>query len=180
VAPSSVQQLQCYCNATFCGAGMLDAGAAVTAVSGLAARIDPLSTAVAGQSLQLSSSGSSSASGRSIVAWTWTLVSGGGVVTGFTSATNAATAALTPTAAGSFSVRLTVTDDLGLSAGVDQTISVAAAAVITPTPAPTPPATGSSGGGAMSAPWLLLLAAAVLALRRSGLTASVSAAPRKA
>jgi serine protease len=183
VAPSSsTQQLQCYCNTTYCGAGMLDAGAAVAASAGLSARIDLLSTAVAGSSLQLSSASSSSASGRSIVAWTWTLVDGGGIVTGFSSATNAASASLTPTAAGTFTVRLTVTDDLGLSASVDQAVTVSAAPAGTgTTPAPASGGSGvGSGGGAMSAPWLLLLAGAVLGLRRSRPGTTVSAAPRKA
>jgi serine protease len=170
VAPnSSVQQLQCYCNTAYCGAGMLNAGAAVAEVAGLVAKITVLSAnPTAGTAVQLDSAGSSTASGRSVVAWSWTLVDGGGIASSFSSATNAATAVVTPAAAGSFTVRLTVTDDLGLSASTDLVVSVAASAV-TPSATPTAPAAtgGSSGGGAMSAGWLLLLASAVLALRRS-------------
>ena len=180
VAPSSnVQQLQCYCNTTFCGAGMLDAGAAVTTAAGLTARVTVSATPTAGQSVQLGSATSTAASGRSIVAWTWTLMDGGGIVTGFTSATNASTATLTPTGAGTFSMRLTVTDDIGLSASADQAVVVAASTVPTPTPTPTPsPSGGSSGGGATSLPWLLLLLAAVWRLQR--FQVMVSAAPRRA
>ena len=168
-APSaSVQQLQCYCNTTWCGAGMLDAGAAVAAVSGPIARIDVAPVApVAGTAVQLSSSGSAVSSGRRIVAWSWTLVDGGGIASAFSSATNADTAALTPSAAGTLLVRLTVTDDLGATASVSQSISVAAVA---PPPVPVPPPTtgGGGGGGAVTTPWLLLLALATVLLWRAG------------
>jgi serine protease len=169
VAPSaSVQQLQCYCNTSFCGAGMLDAGAAVTTAGGLAARVDVSAAPTAGQTVRLGSGSSTPASGRSIVAWIWTLVDGGGIVSGFSSATNASTATVVPSSAGSFTVRLTVTDDIGLSSSTDQTVVVATS--VTPVPTPTPsPGTGSSGGGGgggVSLPWLLALLAAVGLLRR--------------
>ena len=38
-APDHTEQLQCYCTKALCGAGMLDAGRAVAAVSGAFARI---------------------------------------------------------------------------------------------------------------------------------------------
>jgi len=166
-APSAnVQQLQCYCNTTWCGAGMLDAGEAVKAVSGPIARIDVTPVApVAGTAVQLSSSGSTVSSGRRIVAWSWTLVDGGGIASAFTSATNAATAALTPSAAGTLVVRLTVTDELGASASISQSIVVAAVA---PPPVPVPPAATGGGGGAVTTPWMLLLALATALLWRAG------------
>ena len=169
MAPSTnVQQfpqLQCYCNTTYCGAGMLDAGAAVAAVSGPVARID-VTTAVpvAGTAIQLSGSGSVAASGRSVMAWSWTLVDGGGIASAFGSATNAATATITPAAAGSLVVSLTVTDDLGARASTTQTIAVAAVAppvVIVP-----PASMGGGGGGAVTLPWMLLLALATALLWR--------------
>ena len=169
VAPNgNVQQLQCYCNTTFCGAGMLDAGAAVSTAAGLAARVAVSATPTAGQSVQLSSASSTAASGRSIVAWTWTLLDGGAIVSGFSSATNASTATLMPSGAGTFSVRLTVTDDLGQSASADQAVVVAAGTVPPPPPPPVPSG-GSSGGGGVSLLWLLLLLAAVWRLQRTRL-----------
>ena len=158
-APNASVQLQCYCNTTYCGAGMLDAGAAVAAVSGPVARIDVSPAApVPGTAVQLSGNGSSVGSGRSIVAWNWALVDGGGIASAFSSATNAATASITPTAAGSLVVSLTVTDDLGARASTSQTINVAA---VTPPVVITPPAsTGGGGGGAVTLPWMLLLALA--------------------
>ena len=156
-------QLQCYCNTIFCGAGMLDAGAAVAAVAGPVARIDFTPAApVVGSAVQLSSAASVASSGRRIVTWVWALADGGGIVSGFSSATNAATAALTPGAAGSVVVRLTVTDDLGASASVNQTVVVAAAA-LPPVVVP-PPDVSGGGGGAVTTPWMLLLALATLCL----------------
>ena len=88
-----VDQLQCYCTTATCGAGMLDAGAAVIAALGLQAHIgvspgDP----VAGQVVTLSAAPSVVAAGRSIVAYQWAIADGGGIVTGFAGAANGPTA----------------------------------------------------------------------------------------
>lgn len=162
VAPSSgVQQLQCYCNTTYCGAGMLDAGAALAAVSGPVARIDVSSaTPTAGVAVTLTAAGSTAASGSTIATYLWTLTDGGGIVTAFSSATNASTASLTPTAAGSFTVTVTVTDNGGRSGQASQAVAVAAAA----SPPVTASGSGGGGGGGMSAGWVLMLLVASLAL----------------
>lgn len=173
-APSaSVEQLQCYCNTSFCGAGMLDAGAAVSAVASLAARISvDTATPTAGSPVVFNSSNSVSGAGRTLVSRSWTVLSNGGIVGSFSGGSSGVTANITPSAAGSFSIRLTVTDDLGISASSDQTVTVAAAPgvvppVVTP-PVVQPPAESGGGGGALSWPWLLALAAAVGALRARG------------
>jgi serine protease len=118
VAPqSNVEQLQCYCTTSLCGAGMLDAGAAVAAAGAALASISVTPAAPqAGTAISLSGVASSGRDGRPIVAWSWSLVSGGGVASGFSSATNASTASIQPTAGGTLTVRLTVTDDAGNSA----------------------------------------------------------------
>lgn len=181
-APSVIpdeRQLQCYCNTTWCGAGMLDAGAAVAAVSGPVARIDFTPAApVAGTAVQLSSSASAVSSGRRIVAWNWTLLDGGGIVSAFSSATNAATAALTPSTAGTLVVRLTVTDDLGATASVNQAI-VVTTVVAPPVDVPPPPVSGGGGGGAVTTPWMLLLALATALLWRAPATPPAPPAPLK-
>jgi serine protease len=164
VAPrTGVEQLQCYCTTALCGAGMLDAGAAVAAAAGEALAVMQVEPAnpQAGQTLTLGSSGSGGRSGRPIVAWSWQLVSGGGAATGFSSATNAATASIQPSAAGTMTLRLTVTDDAGNSASVERAVVVAAA------PVASPPSGGGGGGGAFHPGWALLLGAAVLALRHT-------------
>ncbi len=172
VAPSTgIQQLQCYCTTALCGAGMLDAGAAVNAVAGPIARI-AVTTAnpTAGSPVTLSAAGSLVAAGSTINGYQWELSPGSGIVSGFDSASNAATATLTPSAAGSFTVTVAVTDGQGNTALASQTVTVAAAPVATPvTPPLTSPATGGGGGGgggASSAPWVALLALAAAALFR--------------
>jgi serine protease len=161
-APTSgVEQLQCYCNTAQCGAGMLDAGAAVATASGPLARVvvgTPSPTAAAG--VALDGSGSLAGGTASLASYAWSLVDGGGIVTGFATATNASSASVTPSAAGTFTVQLTVTDSSGASASSRSTVTVAAAPV-------TPPAStggGGGGGGAFSWAWVLGvgLAAALL------------------
>lgn len=168
-APATgVEQLQCYCNTSYCGAGMLDAGAAVSAVSATVARIAVTTLSpTAGSAVTLSAAGSVIGGGATLASTSWALVDGGGIVTAFDSATNASTATLTPSAAGSFTVSVTVTDSLGHSDEARQTVSVTAA------PAPPPVTTGGGGssgggGGATSWPWLAALALAVAALFRAG------------
>lgn len=168
VAPGGSDQLQCYCNTSLCGAGMLDAASAAQAAKGIFARIttSPASPQV-GSTIQLSGSGTLVGAGRSITTWNWAILNGGGVVSAFSGATNASTASLQPTAAGTVSIRLTVTDDLGRSSSTDTSIDVTAA--------PTTPGTGtgsgegSSGGGVSSSAWLLglVIASALLRTRRN-------------
>ena len=161
MAPTTTDvQDECYCNTSYCGAGMLDAGAAVAAsVAGPLARIDlGTPTPTAGVALTLSGTGSTAAAGSTLSTYAWALPDTGGIVTAFTSAVNADTATLTPSAAGSFTVQLTVTDDLGRSDVVTRVVTVAAA------PGPDNGGNGGDGGGAFSWLWVLgvLSAAGVL------------------
>ena len=152
-----VDQLQCYCTTTTCGAGMLDAGAAVRAAVVVQARIDVVPTpAQASIPVTLSAQGSLVASGRSIASYRWTLLDGGGIVGGFNGPADAASVSLTPSAAGSFVVQVAVTDSAGAVASVQTRVQVEAA--------PAPVSTG--GGGALGAGWLALLGLTVLGLRR--------------
>jgi serine protease len=163
VAPNAIgqtqfDQLQCYCTTGTCGAGMLDAGAAVAlAAVGVVPRItvSPASP-ISGQGLTLDGATSIVASGRTIAAYQWA-VSPSPIVSGFTGATNGATASITPSAAGQFSVNLTVTDSSGAQATSTSIIGVSA-------PARTG-GSGTSGGGAIGAGWLALLLLAIGALQ---------------
>ncbi len=148
-----VPQLQCYCTTALCGAGMLSAGAAVSAAASgsFAAIVVNPETPVAGSVVNLLSSGSFVAAGRTISAYAWSLVDGGGIVASL--ASTSANTSVTPSAAGTFRVRLTITDSTGVQTSSEQSVTVAAVG-------------GGGGGGALSWPWLALLAAAVLALRR--------------
>ncbi len=165
--PSTTEQKECYCTTSTCGAGMLDAAAAVQAAaalvppapSGLQAAITQSPASVtAGGTVLLSAETSTVGTGRSIVSYAWSLVSGTG---SFVGAVNTSTATFAATSAGTVTVRLTIVDDAGNTSTVDRPISVAAPA------APsngTETGGGGGGGGAMSAAWLLALALAVRAL----------------
>lgn len=164
VAPSSAEQLECYCTTSTCGAGMVDAAAAVKAALALNGAIvtitqNPASGGlVAGQTLTLTAATTGLASGHAVASIAWTITDGGGIVTAFASGANAASATITPSAAGSFTVRADVTDNLGFVYSQPVTISVAAGQLVNP------PASGG-GGGAMSAAWLAALLLAALSLR---------------
>jgi len=166
---ATAQDAECYCTTATCGAGLLDAGAAVAAVAQAVARIDAGSGSVtAGSTITLSGSGSSAPAGHSITGYQWTLTAGSSIAS-FTSATNAATVTVATTAAGSFSVSLTVTDDAAHQATSTASVTVTAASTPTTPTTPTTPSasapSGDSGGGALGWPWLAGLLAAVLALR---------------
>ncbi len=178
-AASATQQQYCYCTTAVCGAGMLDAHAAVLAVNGVQAAISlTTTTPTAGQDVALTSN-SVIGAGQSVTTYLWTLVSAGTTGATITSATNAAAVILHPTAAGAFTLRLTTTDNAGNVSVATTVVTVAAAAVVTPAGS-APAATASGGGGALGVEWLLLLLTSVLALgataRLRRTRASVSAA----
>ena len=161
-APSAVAQDECYCTKETCGAGMVDAAAAVAAAAALNGATvvitqSPTTGLTAGQTLTLTSAITGLASGRSVASTAWTVVDNGGIVSGFASGANTATATITPTAAGSFTVRAEVTDNLGLVYSQTATVGVAAA--------PVPQPSGGGGGGSASAAWLLALLLAAFSLR---------------
>ena len=161
IGATQVNQGECYCTTATCGAGMLNAGAAVTAAVSAIARISVSpGAAQAGQTVTFGSAASLVPSGRSIASYLWALTDSGGIVTSLAGATDGATAFATPAAAGSFSVSLTVTDNTGARSTASRSVTVAAA------PTPPPPATPDDGGGGAVGPgWLALLCLALLALR---------------
>ncbi len=181
-APTSgVEQLQCYCPNTgtrYCGAGMLDAGAAVAAVATAVARIEVTTASpTAGSAVTLSGASSNTVSGAAITGYSWSIVDGGSIVSSFSSATNASTATLTPTAGGAFKVQLSVTDSAGRTHSTQYLVGVTGT-----TPAPVDNGGGGSGGGAASAAWVagVALAAGVLLWLRVFGSRSVKGARRRA
>ncbi|RZL03132.1 MAG: PKD domain-containing protein [Rubrivivax sp.] len=158
VAASPTDQGQCYCTTATCGAGMLDAGAAVSAVqAGLQAQISYSKTgAVPAQALTISAASSWVTAGRSIASYQWTLVDGGGIVTPLTAST-ASTITVTPSALGRFTVSVTVTDNLSNTSTTSQTIDVVPATATVASPS----GGGGGGGGALDGVSLLGLLAAL-------------------
>lgn len=168
---AQVDQGECYCTTSTCGAGMLDATAAVRAVAGTQARITLLTAApTAASPVNFNAATSVVGEGRRITAHLWSVTDGGGIVTQPSSGADSSSFSITPTGAGRFALSLRITDDLGLTATTNLAVDVAAAPAPPPTPTPTPsPSPGPSGGGGGAvhgAWWWSLLALAALALRR--------------
>jgi serine protease len=160
-APDGNQQLECYCTTNTCGAGMLDARAAVLAVPApsttQAVAFATPSVPAPGATVTLDGSTSVPASGQTITTYQWTLVDSGGIAT-LGTPSDTSTVTVTTSGGGAFTVRLDVTDSGGATAS--KTLVVSASA-----PVVNPPANSDSGGGTMSWAWLLSLCVAVAALR---------------
>ena len=161
-SPSAAEQGECYCTTSTCGAGMLDAAAAL-------ARVNPLPTAritvdtsalLSSKSIFVSGATSTAAGNRTLMGYQWTLLSGEQFAA-FSGSTTAATATVVFVAnTGSVDVQLRVTDSNGDSNTATQTLSGA--------PAGLAPVGSSGGGGSVSAWWVaaLLLACAWLWCQR--------------
>ncbi|NRT57913.1 S8 family peptidase [Sphaerotilus uruguayifluvii] len=177
VAGSSSAQDECYCTTGTCGAGMLDAGAAVRAAAGTLpiARIGETTTRIAlGSATLLDGSGSSATGSRTLAGYGWSLSDS--ALAAFNGTTSGSTASVSATGSGLVAVTLTVGDSAGGSAS--------SSAVLRTGPAPTAacgtdgsdsagtPASGGGstssgdGGGALGAGWLGGLGLAVAALAR--------------
>jgi len=146
---ATAQNYECYCTTSACGAGLLDASAAVArAASGVpVANIDTLTTVLVGNSLPLSGmSSKASATTSAIQTYAWS-VSSGASLARFTGATNASTATLLGTAPGTVVVSLTVTDNMaGKAATSSTTLTVVTPTVAAITPSATSVTAGSSIG----------------------------------
>jgi hypothetical protein len=107
----------------------------LAAVLGLQPRISVSpNTLHPGETVTLSSSGSSVGNGRNIVFVQWSIVDGGGLVSSFNGDTNGVMATLIPATTGRFSVRLTVTDDQGMTASAETVLSVVPSLVVPDAP----------------------------------------------
>lgn len=172
-----VDQLECYCTTTTCGAGMLDARAAVeaartqalaaTGVQALIA-VTPANPTV-GQVITLDAAGSQFSGSNTLASAGWTLVNGGGIATALSATTGTQVTVPTTSGSGTLTVQLTVTDSVGQSS--TQTLAI----YVAPTPAAPPPSSGGGGsggggggGGALGAAYLVALVLAVVAARRGG------------
>ncbi len=172
---TSADQLECNCTTDTCGAGMVNAAAAVAAALRPAAGIVASSPVAAGQNVTLTGSASASCN-RSISTYAWTVVSSGPapVISGM----DQATATVQAPASGSFTLRLTVTDDQGAqdfadvvvtSSSATSTAAAASAANACPVAIapPSPPISSSKGGGGGLLGGWTLLVLAILRLRRT-------------
>jgi len=110
---------------------------------------------IVGESVTLDGSNSHAPAGGVIASYQWAITSGASLAS-FSGATNGATAALVPSAAGTVTVSLTVIDGTGRSDTTSTTVTVTS---------PPPVSSGGGGGGAMELGWLLGWLASVIGVR---------------
>ncbi len=126
-APNGVVQDECLCTTSTCGAGMLDAGAAVAAAAASATPVAAISasatTTLAGSSVRFDGSASTVPSGRTVASYRWAITSGSAVAA-ISGVSNAATLTVATSGVGSFTVSLTVTDSAGSSSSASATVTV--------------------------------------------------------
>ncbi len=169
---SSPAQDECICTTSTCGAGMLDAGAAVTAANALSTGAAPTYTAptavaspttvsvTAGGTVTIDGSGSTPGSSGVPPTYQWTIADG---ATAFTlGVSTGASVVVTGVSVGTGTLRLTVTDPTsGLTNSTTVTVTVTAA---TSTGSGSTGGGGGGGGGAANPAWLAALAVAGLLL----------------
>jgi serine protease len=133
-APSSTVQNECLCTTSTCGAGMLDAAAAVAAAANSSVPIVSLSasakTVLAGGTVTLDGSASIVGTGRTVANYRWAITSGSGIAT-LSGGTTGASTVVTTSGTGSLTVQLTVTDSAGAQASASTTVTVTAPAAPT-------------------------------------------------
>lgn len=163
---TSDEQDECYCTTTTCGAGMLDAGAAVTAAAAgrrVANIVDDSSLLATGATGQFSAAWSRASTGNALTAYSWSLVSGSSGAT-LAAATGSITS-LTAKGDATVLLRLTVTD-AGGSSSTTSVVTTGAGGSDDEAVADS----GGSGGGALDGSMLaggaLALGALLLAQRR--------------
>lgn len=149
---------QCNCTTITCGAGMLNASAAVAAAIDAGAQNPSVVISVpasprAGTAFTLGSEQSQAAPGAGLSTWEWSQLSGPAGTLG----SNTPSTTFTAPAAGTYILRLVVTDSAGRAGVQDVSIVVQAA----------PSSSGGGGGGATDlASLATLLALALLAAGR--------------
>ncbi|NIM39807.1 MAG: S8 family serine peptidase [Hydrogenophaga sp.] len=144
---SAVNTQVCHCTPDTCGAGLLDAHAAMQLAIGPAAVIQPVGTVVPGAVITLDGRSSVALGGATIASHQWSLDSGPAVV--IPNGTQALTTLQLPSVEGRWVFRLTVTD----SNGDDGSDAIVVRAVAPPPP----PAAAGGGGGSFGGWWGLAL-----------------------
>ena len=130
--PASATDLQtgeCNCTTSTCGAGMANAPGALKAALRPIAAVAVPTTVSAGQNVVLPGTGSAAACGHNVVTYAWTNV---GAATNAIQNANTSTATVVAPATGSFTVRLTVTDDAGHTDTADVVVSATSATTTAP------------------------------------------------
>ena len=132
--PNDIQLNECNCTTNTCGTGMLYAPGAVTAAQRPIATIAAPTSVAAGALIALDGSGSSAACGRTIAGFGWSVVAANGISSPAISNADQSIASVAAPTSGSFTLRLTVTDDTGATdSATIQVFSNTAISSATPT-----------------------------------------------
>ncbi len=156
---TDVQDQECQCTTTTCGAGMLNAAAALSnALEPQVSIVTTPQTASIGQTVTLDGSGSSAATGAYLTAYLWTVNPGTAIANSTAPIATLKFPALRP-----ITVTLTVTDSLGRAATASQVVNSKSFTEV------------NNGGGRMGPGVLLILGLAVLAefLRQRAFSAAM-------
>ncbi|HZF26495.1 MAG TPA: S8 family serine peptidase [Steroidobacteraceae bacterium] len=175
---SDVQTAECICTTQTCGAGMLDAFAAVGAAQRPIAFVNVPASVSAGQTISLDGQPSAAACNRTLSTFSWSVSTASGTPPTINNPDQAVASVQVPTS-GDFVLRLTVTDSNGAQDTADVAVT-SMAAVTTATaplsgaacppiitiaqtgPPPVTPSGGKHGGGGMMLFDLLALSLGLL------------------
>jgi serine protease len=151
---------QCNCTTSTCGAGIADADRAVAEALRPIARIATPADTSPGITVELDGTDSAAARDRTLVAWSWSVVSGPAVAI---ANPGAPVASVVAPGNGTSTIALRVTDD----AGRTDTSTLTVGGITDPVPPDTGGSSAGGGGGGGGAPDALVLASlAALGLRR--------------
>jgi serine protease len=126
---SDIQSSECNCNTSTCGAGMANTPGAVNAALRPVAAVMLPTTVSPGQNVILKGMGSAAACGHTVSTFAWSNVTAS---SNAIQGANTSTATVLAPTSGSFTVRLTVTDDAGKQDTADVVVSSAAASSSAP------------------------------------------------
>lgn len=179
--PTDLQLSECNCTTTTCGAGMLSAASAVLASQRPIAAIASPASYAAGSSIALDAATSAAACNRSIASYRWEVVDASNTAPPALTVTDQSSLQVTAPLSGSYTLRVTVTDNQSATDFGDVVVGPTASATNAPPPpsgsacpnalnvaavapsAPSAPSTpslngGGSGGGALNMIAVFLLA----------------------
>lgn len=150
---------QCNCTTDTCGAGMLDAHAAVRDALRPSARA---AGEMVGESIQLDGASSSASSGRTIAEWQWRFLDGPAAAS--LGSPQAARTGFYAPLAGTYRVELSVRDSAGATDLTQFTVVLNGPSVAPPpAPAPVQGGSGGGGGGGATQDWFTLFGLLMLA-----------------
>jgi serine protease len=133
VSANDLQTAECNCTTQTCGAGMANANGAVQAALRPIAAVATPANVSAGQSVTLQGAGSAAACNLTIASYSWSVVSGSASIVGG----DTDTATVIAPSSGSYTVRLTVTDNMGRQDTADVVVTPSAASTTAPSNAGT-------------------------------------------